>query len=342
MGAGVSVQADGERHALPELPADGAGGGIECKSPRNLLALEDSRHGMVSADPWASFAPEVVLDMVKAEEGFTIFLEAMEEWAKKLDSAPPGGLRVLAEDAELNDDMLQDMCVTATQSQGGVRIMTLLLPNNEVEDARCLEVPNQIRSLNLSGNPLCGVPTLLGCTCMVDLDLSYCPGMQLQQADSPPFLHLGSLLRLNLTSVGLTSLHGTDNKAALLGGLVKLRELSLAENELVELDDVVAGLSRLKFLEALELQDNPVRDDSGYRPDVLQASLPCLAVLDNKNLRRTWNDKGEGKVGASESMSRRARLNMDADARLVIGDAPAAEQEAAEAMRGHVDTTPVA
>lgn len=332
MGAGVSVVGD---HALPPQLT-------RRPSVRESLSLDNSLHGRNAVDPWAQFSPATVLELVKAEEGFTICLEAIEEWGDKLDSAPEGGLRVVAEDAELDDRMLADMCVTATRSPGGARIVTLLLPNNEIERAACLDLPNQIRSLNLSGNSLRGVPTLLGCTLMVDLDLSYCPELQLQQAETPPFLHLGSLLRLNLTSVGLHGLHSTQDQSSLLGGLEKLRELTLSENDLHDLTDAVAGLSRLKYLEVLEMLDNPLADEAGYRPEEFQAALPCLAVFDNKNLRSTWGPGSGGGGAAETSQSRRARLNMDADARAVIGDAPSVEQEAAEAMQGHHDNTVVA
>lgn len=332
MGAAVSVVGE---HEQPPAQANGL-------SLKKSLSLDNRLHGRAAVDPWAQFPPATVLEMVKAEEGFTICLEAIEEWGEKLDSAPDSGLRVLAEDAELDDRMLADMCATATRSAGGARIVTLSLPNNEIERAACLDMPNQIRSLNFSCNPLCGVPTLLGCTLMVDLDLSYCPELQLQQAETPPFLHLGSLLRLNLTSVGLRGLHSSQDQSSLLGGLEKLRELTLSENDLHDLTDAVAGLSRLKYLEVLEMLDNPLADEAGYKPDEFQAALPCLAVFDNKNLRHTW-EPGSGGGGAAEtSQSRRARLNMDADARAVIGDAPSVEQEAAAAMQGHHDNAVVA
>lgn len=194
-------------------------------------------------DPWAEYHPHVTLDMVKNEEGHTICVEAVEDWGEKLDSAPEDGLRVLAEDAEINDSMLAQMCRTASQSTSGARIMTLVLPNNELGNLGCLDQPNQIRSINVSGNLLRAVPALLGCTYLVDLDLSYCGDMELQRVDTPPFMHLGgTLLRLNLTAVGLSSLHHEKGAgSSLLGGLEKVLELLLSENELEDLEDAVAG-----------------------------------------------------------------------------------------------------
>lgn len=251
---------------------------------------------------------------------------------------------VLAEDIDIDEAYLQEMVFHAKLLGSGGQIMGLTLSNNDLTTAAALDVPNQIRQLNLSGNPFIGVPSLLGCKLLVDLDLSYIDGL-MTTTHGAPFAHLQALLRLNLTCTGLSRLFSEDEAAPVLGGLDALQELSMAENQLADTEEVINAINPLRCLTELDLQENPCTFDTAYKQGALVAECPWLRRLDGSSTKMASGVTGSlgnelGPLGSLEKEDHRNSLK--------VGDAPsmaemnAMEKEVESAMKGEVDNSVVA
>lgn len=335
MGAGASGAAP---TGAPPAGPQGSEGGRVARLSLSTVATSSK----FEADPWVGQKSEEVLERIKAEEGTVLCVEEVNDFKEMVATAPEGPLRVLAEDIEIDEALLQEMVFHAKLIGSGAQIMSLSLLHNELITASALDVPNQMRQLNLSGNPFIGVPSLLGCKLLVDLDLSYIEGL-MAGAQGAPFGHLQALLRLNLTCTGLAALYTEDEHVPVLGGLDALQDLSLAENQLVDTEEVCNAINPLRCLRHLDMQENPCCDDGAYKQGAVLAECPWLQTLDGSNTKSASDMSGEslgnefGPLGSLEKEHHRNSIN--------IGDAASTaametmEKEVASAMKGEVDNT---
>mmetsp|Transcript_77894 Transcript_77894/g.223648 ORF Transcript_77894/g.223648 Transcript_77894/m.223648 type:complete len:329 (+) Transcript_77894:202-1188(+) len=318
MGAGASQIAQG----APQ-PGEGGRGGRVARLSLSTVATSSK----FEADPWYALKNEEVLERIKGEEWQLLCVEAVEEFKESLSKVDKNSvaLTVQAEDIDIDEAYLQEMVFHAKLLGPGGQIMGLSLTNNELTTASALDVPNQIRQLNLGGNPFIGVPSLLGCKLLVDLNLSYIEGL-MTTTHGAPFAHLQALLRLDLTCTGLSRLFSEDEATPVLGGLDMLQELSLAENELVDTEEVINAINPLRCLTELDLQNNPCCDDVAYKQGALVAECPWLQRLDGSSTKMKSDVQGSlgtelGPLGSLEKEDHRNSLK--------IGDAPSMAQMSA-------------
>jgi len=349
-------------------------------------------------DPWSGLAGEDTLARVKAEEGFTVAVDNADEFANNAftDAPQNGSLRIVGADIDMDDEGL----FSALRALVGVaqRVTSLSLSGNNLSSLGALSSLSRLRGLSAGGNPLTSwhAPNILsGCRCLVELDLSYTYGLGALLADNglrtsgsaSPFAHLGdSLLSLNLASCGLSTLalttsvekdmkreagegdgdatvgEGSGSTNFLLGGLSLLLELSLAENELDDLDMLLSekGLGPVATtLQELDCQENPMNDGESepvYRRRLLAAAAVAAAVPEGSSperasaplaLPRLQRLDGKGIAGVATGASRTLGdvtggqcLGLDEKSTGILGDAPAMaalEMEVDAALKGHRD-----
>lgn len=302
----------------------------------------------IISDPWGQLSASDALARIRAEDGEVVVIEgpslAFEE--------PPGheAVRVIAENAGLTDASFEGLAAVLRERLGA-RIVSISVAGNKLSAPRILDSPNSLRCLSAGGNRFTRPPSLLGCTFLVDLDLSYTHGLfdalgygeeelgdeedegGVGEVISPPFRHLSSLGRLNLCSVGLHRLCA-PRVGSLLAGLVSLKDLCVAENEVGDLDDLALGLGAAAGLEELDAKENPVTEGRAYRARV-SGLLPSLVSLDGRSLVLTTSSTANGRVADGRGAS-------------LVLDAPAAdafagniEVEFDAALKGHRDTSVV-
>lgn len=317
--------------------------------------------GDINHDPWAGHSAEETLRLIKEEEGEPVEGLNIDDFKAAAPADKKTAIFHLLEGCELTDEDLSSFllscCADKEAAAAAARITLLNLGSNSLQTVEALDnsesnVTTNIRSLVLSSNSgLDSVPRgLKCCPLLVDLDLSYNEQLftaffgATEEQQPPPFAHLGgTLLRLNLTSVGLPHLGGSGSGVPqVFGGLKLLKSLSLAENQLSDFEGTSRGLEPLALtLEELDLQENPMCEEPSesayreYRQSRLGGSIafPLLRWIDGKSLIMDGKVRGIGEVvddGKSSGM---------------IGDAPAMaslEKEVNAAMNGQVDNTIVA
>mmetsp|Transcript_7052 Transcript_7052/g.11711 ORF Transcript_7052/g.11711 Transcript_7052/m.11711 type:complete len:349 (+) Transcript_7052:94-1140(+) len=215
----------------------------------------------------------------------------------------------------------------------------LHLPGNSLASL-CLPASgegNNLRALSLSANPLQGFSSLdlSGCRFLLSLDLSYCEELDLS-AEGLGIVG-ATLRRLLLDGCGLRDLVGGQTAAEpLFARLPRLRELSLQENELEDLN-AVAGLSVFQdpvfSLTSLNLKENEVCTSTSakhYKESILKLA-PKLTMLDNLALQ----------IAGMVALGDLKNLKSDVEKNdTVVGENLEAEYNAA--MKGNKDNTVIA
>lgn len=336
MGASASVELDPTRSRFPQ--------------------------GAAVVDPWSALTAVEALEALKNEDGEVVDLESGEDLAST--GAPAdSSLRVLGDGCGLREDALAAFVASGQASGRTLQVVFLSVASNKLTSLAPLDSDNRLRGLSAGANPLSGFPTLRGCSALlVDLDLSYCalgPALAVWAPGAPPPLaHLAALLRLNLTSCDLTAwacgpapaeeggpahggAGGAGGFALLLGGLAKLRELTLAENPLsASAAAAGAGLEPVPALLELDLRDTPLSAGAAAEAALKRVAAercPSLGRLNGKSLR-VAPGLGLGAAAAHPS-------GKDGKSAPFLLDAPSMasfEKEFDSAMKGERDNTIVA
>ena len=174
--------------------------------------------------------------------------------------------------------------------------MGLSLANNSLSIEKGLPWSNTLRILNFGGNCV-SVPDLTqkllpAQTNLLVLDLSHTEGIQLGHGFAGSTSCI-TLLRLVLDDCALSSTTSEQQGQSLFLGLSRLRELSLRENCLEDIESL-GGLACLHCsLSSLALEDNPCVDTAAGLERVrglALAHLPLLTTLDRRPLRDQPSD----------------------------------------------------
>jgi len=313
---------------------------------------------------WDSLSPDDALALVNAEEGQTVSGETMEELLSGLAAVPfdqDGAAvptRLIADGVDLSEGLHALAGASAAQPLGVLSLngCSLAMGGDCIGDSIPFQV-GALRSLTLSGNAVTRLPNLTSCPLLVDLDLSYCEDIVI---DDPSIFAAVSetLVRLNLTSCGLSSLlteaasdggegagdgQGTPNDTTLLsifGGLTQLKQLFLGENDLDGADLVAQGLQPIAgTLQELELAENPISETSGYSKQAFITETLHLSNL------RTFDGKGlSWRAGTSKHVALATAINADserAQANFDPAGSASLESEFQAAVSGQVDSTVV-
>jgi hypothetical protein len=198
-------------------------------------------------------------------------------------------------------------------------LTSLNLANNSIGPAPSFLLPNNLRGLQLTANPLDGFPRLYGCSNLLALDLGYVT------LDWRPemFAPLVKLRVLKMDGCGLTSL----SDPPIFRHIPQLQELGLSENDLQDVA-AIEGLRGLSSLLELDLKENGVAQMANYRATV-KGLAPMLLVLDNQGLDT------QGKA-AMAHLSKGMRDAVERNHTLLD---EATENEADAALKGYRDHT---